>query len=477
MARTPTSRFPVKTRIRDTLAGFGCLLSGFGVRQELRAVHERSPFPGQTDSMLHPLTRIWILVALLVAGVCAPRAQAEETAVSAAVKEALSEGFEVGRKHAEAAQVPLAKARSAAPQDPRVPYAAGLVLYKQMQRKEAAAEFERAARLGTLPYWPAWRAWVWCGFRERDLSAGTKRLEMLVKAVSESHAEPAEVEVLVAWCGQVLGAAQRTETEAESQALLIESEARLRERLDSVLEDALDEGLFSLNAVEEELDRSASDANLQFQVQQEKRLATEKKRSTEALQRITGRQEAARRTAEDWKVWMDEEVKRRDRELSTLSKGQAHLQKRAASLQLSIFSKISELSTLEVSRTQAFGDDARRAIDLQIQRCRGELSMLEMEHAQSLGTANIAARQQAQTAASKQGLIQQYEQSTKSLASRQSAMAKLSERVKSRLNARPKTAVRKPERPTFVQLVPFDLDTLRQELLEDLETTDANVDP
>lgn len=412
------------------------------------------------------LIGLWLVVAALadrsVSGVMA----GENASLRAVMQQALTEGFEIGQKPAEAAREQLARARSLAPDDPRVPYAAGLVFLKQLQRTEAAAEFERAAGSASHPYWPAWRAWVWCGFRERDLTAGTKRLEALIKVISESRDESSDLESLAFWCGTVLGAVQRTETDAPSQMRLMECEARLRETLDPVLEDALDEGLFSLNAVEDDLERLAREADRRSRLRQEKRLAEEKKQIAAALERIAVRQEATRRTAEDWKVWMEEELKRQDRELSTLSKGQAHLQKRAASLQLSIFSKIGELSALEDARGRAVSPDAKQALDLQLQRCRGELSLLQIELTTAMGTAGMAARQQSQKTVVRQGTIQQYDRAADALARRQSAMNKLSDRVKSRLTVRPRTDARAPGRHTFVELVPFDLKVLRQELIE-----------
>src|SRR5262245_56233983 len=75
-----------------------------------------------------------------------PLSPSAEAALAGHLKEAFEEGFVIGPRHLQEAVKRLNLARRAAPGDPRVDYAHGLVLLKQSQTKPAVAQFEAAVK-------------------------------------------------------------------------------------------------------------------------------------------------------------------------------------------------------------------------------------------------------------------------------------------------------------------------------------------
>lgn len=385
------------------------------------------------------------------------------------VVQALDEGFEVGASHAAASSALLDKARGAARGDPRVLYAAGLIHFKQLKLKEAASEFERAAKVSGEPYWPAWQAWTWCAFRDRKQQEGLDRLEQLVKQLA-GHSNEETVRDTVHWTGQVLGAVQRTETDAASQSELIEFETRVRELLSDSLEETLDEGLVSLNEIEDRL-REESDAEVNLAKNRHTRAANAERAKLDAnLNKASQKAQQANRSAEEWKTWLDGEVARFDKQLKSLEKDYNFLVQRKASLEQSISLVGREITALEANRNPMSDPLAQSSLNQAIGQRRAQMLNYENDHsATSLRILQAATAGKA-VVVQKLASIQQYEKATGSIADAKAKADKWSDRLQARKSRIKPLRGMTPARPaiTFVSLVPFDLDASRERLLKDL---------
>ena len=386
--------------------------------------------------------------------------------------QALEEGFEVGSKHAQAANAFLDQARRTAPGDARVFHASGLIQFKQLKPAQAVVEFERATKTSGAPYWPAWQAWTWLAFRDRKIDEGLARLENLITTAA-AQTDEESVREIVHWAGQVLGAVQRTETDAESQETLMRAEARLREPLDDFLEESFDEGLLSLNEVEDRL-RDQTDASSQAAAaRSQKALKAEQAKLEATLAKATQRKEDVQRSAAEWKTWLDGEVAKFDKQLTSLEKDYNFLQQRKASLEQSISLVGREITALEASRNPNATPLAQNALVDAIGQRRQQMFNYENDH--SATTLRIFQTAQAGTAivAQKRASVQQYEQATGTLADAKAKADKWSDRLAARkTRLKPKAAVARTEaRPviTFVSIVPFDLEASRARLLKDIE--------
>jgi hypothetical protein len=417
---------------------------------------------------------IRLMVCLAAGALIVPHCAAGEPpfAAKSQVIQALEEGFEIGAKHAEAANALLDQARKAAPGDPRVFHASGLIQFKQLKPVRAVAEFERAAKARSDPYWPAWQAWTWLAFRDRKMDEGLTRLEQLITTAA-LQPDDESVHDIIHWAGQVLGAVQRTETDAESQEKLMQAEARLREQLDDILEEVFDEGLLSLNELEDRL-RDRSDASSQAAAaRSQKALKAEQAKLDATLAKVTERKEEVKRSADEWKTWLDGEVAKFDKQLTSLEKDYNFLLQRKTSLEQSIALVGREITALENSRNPNASPQAQNALVDAIGQRR--MQMINYENDHSATTLRIYQTAQAGTAivAQKRASVQQYEQATGTLADAKAKADKWTDRLAARkTRLKPKTTVAKTEsKPviTFVSFVPFDLEASRDQLLKDIE--------
>lgn len=419
---------------------------------------------------------LWVCLAVAVLPVSPVDAGEPPFAAKGQLVQALAEGFEVGSKHAQAANALLDQARKAVPGDARVFHASGLIQYKQLKPAQAVADFERATRASGAPYWPAWQAWTWLAFRDRKMDDGLHRLEKLIAtAAAQNNVQNDDdaVRDIIHWAGQVLGAVQRTETDAESQETLMRAEARLREQLDDILEETFDEGLLSLNEVEDRL-HDDSDASAQAAAARSQKAAKAAQAKIDAtLARAAERKEEVKRSADEWKTWLDGEVAKFDKQLTSLEKDYNFLVQRKASLEQSIALVGREITALENSRNPNASPIAQNALVDAIGQRRAQMINYENDH--SATTLRIFQTAQAGTAlvAQKQASVQQYELATGTLADAKAKADKWSDRLTARkTRLKPKAPVAKAEsKPviTFVSFVPFDLEASREQLLNDIE--------
>lgn len=428
----------------------------------------------------------WLCVVLLAGiafGTTGPTGAGEAAPAASPfakdVAEALGIGFRPGGANAEAADEILNRVAREAPDDPRVHFAAGLIWLKQIQSRKAEAAFEKAVRCPGAAYWPAWRGWIWVAARSKAVPAVVERMNALVAKVMEQPDAAGAGDQLV-WCGRVFAALRRVETSRASLKLLTEADEQRRAKLDPVLAERFDTGRAELErAVEEETEKAAGAAAKQLEKKQAD-AAVEESRVDGSLEKAAAAKADSQRSQQQWKNWLDEQLKTLDKELAGLEKDFAFLSQRRSSVQESISSVQREMTQLELSRGVTNRNmppttaNSRTAIQGRIDRCANQLQLYQLELAATEEQMLLTVGAGNATVVRRREVVAKYEQATGRLADKQAHADRWAGRLTVKKN-QVKANVAKAEqrqvaapRMSLSALVPFDVAEQRRALEMDL---------
>lgn len=132
----------------------------------------------------------------------------EITALHVHLGNLLAAGFKEGGSDLDKVRAAWSEAVQLCPDDPRVPYACGLVLAHQKKADEALKQFEAAARRSDPPFPPALQALAWVHLRRKNVDAAAPLLRKLAEAAeSNSGHWPTDQakEAIAIWLGTVAG--------------------------------------------------------------------------------------------------------------------------------------------------------------------------------------------------------------------------------------------------------------------------------
>ena len=275
-------------------------------------------------------TQWWLSFGLLIGlGTMVVADVSPSTAKS--IRELLVVGFESGREALPKAKSLHEAAIKSGDKSPEMAYAYGLVLLKQFKPKEAVEQFRLAAEHPEAPHWPAWQALIFTHFSAKETTAGYDRLFDFAKRIqkTEPAIEPDEQKRLVQWMGQLAGALDKLAESPKALETVRKNEVRLRDLITEPLQPSYDEGrreaADAAMLVEVELD----DAKQQQQAKNEQQ-RVEKLSKTEAdAEAAKKKSETVKKSAEDWKRWLDDQLKQSDRLLARLEKDYGLLERRA----------------------------------------------------------------------------------------------------------------------------------------------------
>lgn len=271
----------------------------------------------------------WSLVLFVSFGIEAFAELAPATSKS--VREILTAGFEPGRESLPKAKVVYDTSVKAGDKSPELAYAYGLVLLKQFKPKDAIEQFRLAADHPEAPYWPAWQALIYSHFTAKETTAGYDRVFDLAKRLQKSQPGVAldEQKRLVQWMGQLVGALDKLAESPKAQEAVRKNDLRLRDLLSEDLLTSYDEGRHDTEdaalLVEVELD----EVKTQQQAKNEQE-RVEKLSKTEAeAEAAKKKADAVKKSEEDWKRWLDDQLKQNDRLLTRLEKDYSLMERRA----------------------------------------------------------------------------------------------------------------------------------------------------
>lgn len=269
------------------------------------------------------------LVLLVSFGTVAVADLAPSTAKS--VREILTVGFEIGRESLPKAKVVYDTSVKSGDNSPELAYAYGLVLLKQFKPKDAVVQLRLAADHPEAPYWPAWQALIFSHFTAKETTAGYDRLFEFAKRLQNSQPEVSldEQKQFAQWMGQLVGGLDKLAESPKAEETVRKNDLRLRDLLSEDLQTSYDEGRHDTEdaamLVEVELD----EAKTQQQAKNEQE-RIEKLSKTEAdAEAAKKKAEAVKKSEEDWKRWLDDQLKQNDRLLARLEKDYGLLERRA----------------------------------------------------------------------------------------------------------------------------------------------------
>lgn len=433
----------------------------------------------------------WVLTSFAVCLCSGSSASADDLGpnpvLAKQLTEMLTSGFGRGAAALKGAQRQFDSAKDQAPKDPRVDFAYGLVLLKQLKNKDALERFQSATEVDGPEFWPAWQALVWSHFVAKDYSSGYSRLTELAKRLSRSQEDLVEREQVAEWIGQVLAALQKSvDTLKQREALLREDEL-LAEILGPALSPAVSRGKSSVHAMHALMEGDVQQAREIAQAKEEKERAEREKQVAKDLEASAEKRESLKKTAEDAKKYLDQQLAAFDKQLTRLEKDYEFLQKRVMSLtasQLQIGTEMSLLSQQAGALSNngngngGRNGNANAQLAQVYQQRMGVLELQQIRYQvdmdQTLASTMAVSQRAQMVVGQRNAAVRQYERATGQIVQQDSAIDKWQDRLKKdgeKLKEQPKpkagpVANKIQQARSFRTYVDLDLNQERDRLLD-----------
>jgi hypothetical protein len=410
--------------------------------------------------MNHTRLSQWIVIGACLATAAARAAEpkaaagrkaltpAAEAALAGHLKDAFEEGFVIGPRHLQEALKHLNLARRAAPGDPRVDYAHGLVLLKQSQMKPAVAQFEAALKQDDGRYWPAWQAAIWGYLVDKQFETGLNKLDDYAEVVhaAEKPDEVSEAQRDAArWIGQLIEALTRCADSKKLHDLLAAHQVHLLETFGDELSEAVEAGRESIRDREFVLEQAVGTARQVADKEKERRKQDRSTRLDKDLEGLGKAKEDANKSAEEWKEWLDETLAKADKQLGLFERDYKFLEQRAQSLMQSITLVGRELTVLQMG----IGSMNPRTTDpftaqnaqFQLQQRQNQMFGYQLDYNATVGRMTDVAQQGSLLTQQRAEAVQRYEKETGQLVKKNADLAKWTARLK---DEKQKLTVQKP---------------------------------
>lgn len=388
------------------------------------------------------------LLVLCIFAMC-DRVSAAEPAVPAnpalgrRLVEMFAAGYETGSEHLKQARRSYDAASDEVKGDPRVDYALGLILVKQMKNPEAISQFQKATRQPGTDYWPAWQALIWSHFVAKDYPVGYERLKDYARRVADpqSKAEASDRQQGAEWIGQVIAALQKSVETVKQRETLLRTDERIQEILGQDLQSSLERGKINVNslhsAMEEDIQQTKEDA----QAKQQKETAEREAQVARDLEASAQKKEALKKTAEDQKKYLDEQLASFDKQLTRLERDYEFLQKRTLSITVSQAQLNTEMAALDqqiANLTNNANNSRNRPPNPNLADVyRQRISVLEVqairyqvELDQTLGSAMVVSQRAQALVGQRAAAVRQYERATGQLVQQDSKLNQWQDRLK-----------------------------------------------
>lgn len=440
--------------------------------------------------MKHGMRRPWMLVA--IAAACGPPlgagepSEPDQARARASIQRMLDHGFKPGPAGLKAAEESYNNVANLASADPRIDYAWGLVLLRQFRHAQATERFQAATQSPGDPFWPAWRALIWCRLTARHFDRGLQAVEALADHLLDAPVEPEDKREIALWLGRTIAALEITTEPADRKDRIVALDLQIRQRLGRDLLEAYESGKpqtwkqhTELLHQIDELREETIEKNTQAKEEAQQQIQA-------GLQKLTKQKEAVANTADNWKQWLDEQARKSDRQLIALRKDTAYLQRRAASVQQSLWALGIEYTARELAQPAPgiYGPPGRRIRVLENPRTDflrlqqeqqwlgyqveflGTLQQMQRVH-QSVVSALSQRRTDARRYASATGQLTRRQQTINSRAAR--LLREVTDLDEQPLDSSPQLVARKMRIRKLSTYVDLDFDAERIRLLESLD--------
>lgn len=391
--------------------------------------------------------------------------------------EMFTAGYGRGTDAASEARRLYSLARTESKNDPRVEYAYGLVLLKQLKPKDAMSHFQVAAKPSGPESWPARQALIWCQFVAHEESAGYKGLSDFAKSLAAAKEESPERDLFVTWIGQVIAAQQKSAETVKKREVAAREEESLKKILGEKQLPHFEKGAADVHTLYVLLDNDVQQSRDATETRQKAERVEKQAQVTEQLEGAAEKRESLKKTAEEWKKQLDDQVAEYDKQLTRLERDYDFLQQRATSITALILQVNAELARTENQlNTHKKNRNATAHVKAAEQR-KGVLEAQKFKYqieADQTVVALAGVGQRAQGVLNqKASSIQQYELATGKLAQKDAALDKWQSRLKKdgeKLKSPPKStptpvASRLNQLRSFRTYVDLDLIQQRDRLL------------
>jgi hypothetical protein len=397
--------------------------------------------------------------------------------------EMFTAGFGRGASSLKAAQKHYEAAQDQSGGDPRVEYAYGLVLLKQLKNKEALAQFQAATKQAGPEFWPAWQALVWSHLVAKDYAEGYLRLTEFAKRLAGSTSDLSERQQSAEWIGQVIAALQKSVDTVKQREALVREDETLKEILGAALGPSLARGKSSVNSLHELMEEDVQQTREQALAKEAKEQAEKQAQVAKDLEASAEKKESLKKSAEEMKKYLDDQLISYDKQLSRLERDYEFLQKRVLSLSASQVQTTMEIQLLsnvpsnnrsptQNTLNQNVADQRRALLEALMFRYQVELD-------QTLaGTVAVSQRAQ-MLVGQRAAAVKQYERSTGQILQQESSLEKWQERLKTdgeKVKASPKgksvpVANKIKQARSFRTYVNLDLNLERDRVLDSFGVT------
>lgn len=366
-------------------------------------------------------------------------------------------------------------ARADAKGDLRVEYAFALVLLKQLRNKEALTHLQLATKSSGMETWQARQALIWLQFVSHNDAVGFRDLSTFAKLLADAPLTAPEREQYVTWIGQVVAALQKSAESVKQRDVVAREDEALKSILGTGLHPSFDKGKADVHALYLLLDNDVQQTREMTQTRQKVERDEKQAQVADRLEGAAEKRESLKKTAEEAKKHLDDQVAGYDKQLARLEHDYDFLQQRVVSLsalQLQVAAELTRVDQQAISHkkrhnTTSLLHEQRKAI-LGAQQLK-----YQVESDQTMA-AMLGVSQRAQVVVNqKAATIGHYEQATGKLAQKDAALDKWQERLKKdgeRLKAPPKSnpppvANKMHQLHSFRTYVDLDLTLNRDRLL------------
>lgn len=382
-----------------------------------------------------------MLVATSAGGLPAAAAEPAIPEVNSIAGEHLVEmfkvGFDPGPDHLKQARRKYDAARESAKGDPRIDYAFGLVLVKQMRNQEAVLQFQAVTRQSRTECWPAWQALIWVHLISKDYVAGHERLKDYARLIADPQltVDQDERQQAAEWIGQVVAALKKSVDTVKQREALVRLDESTQEILGPNLQSSFERGKQGVQTLNSVMEVDVQQTREAAQAKSQKERAEKEAQVAKDLEASVEKREALKKSAEDGKKHFDEQLAAFDKQLTRLERDYDFLQKRVLSITTSQLQLNAEFALLEqqtnnpdsrnspsVARTRAY---QQRKPVLEAQQVRYQV---ELEQTM---VAAVAVAQKAQAVAGQRmAMVKQYERVTGQLLQQDSKLDQWQDRLK-----------------------------------------------
>ena len=400
-----------------------------------------------------------------------------DSILGARVAELMEVGFDRGPKPLAASERLYQSLKNEAPKDPRVDYAQGLVLWKQMKNKEAQALFLAATQASAEPYLPAWRALIWTCFVAKTDDVGYARLFQFAKLVANTNrASQPSNDADAIWIGNVMAALELTLETNQRREAWLQAQEKLTEILGQELMEGYLSGKAEVHARHSLLETEILQAREKAKLQREEQLEKKQLRLQKSLESVQQKRESLKKSKAEMREAYTEKVADYQKRMERLEKDYDMADRRSSTLLGSMAVIDQQVTILQHGRRQQNPGNANRT-DQAVAQLMNQRAVLHAEFMRAVAAAEqIAASAQLLTQAQAE-LVDQYQQATGEIVAEDASAEKWKERTlkqagelkKAEAKAKAKTPVPKAKillAKSFRTYVDLDLNVERAHVLD-----------